>query len=459
MTTNDTGQNPGRDHEDGGQAAYDPYQYVPGRGDPATAGGTDRSDSDRGSVVIPAVGAASSTACVRSLGRHGVHTIAVSENRNPPAFWSRYCDESVRVPPPTTDLDGYADALLELARRPDVRAIVPMRELDVYALATNRDAFAEHVTPLWPSARTLHAVHDRIELAAAARKAGVSEPNTRLLGDVTDWDRELIVKGRYALLAPEYLPSMGPGTTSEVPKTAFPEVGVPPDREALRREMGHEPVVQDYVAGTEYTFRALYDRGERVATTQKRLVRGFKYARGPSVCHETADDPAIERAGRTLLDSLAWHGLANVGFIEEHETGDVYLLEINPRFWGALALDVHAGMDFPLYYWQLATGEPTTAHTDYKRYAAGRRSHLLRGELSHLHSVLTDDYAYVARPRLRDAAWDVVTSVSTQPRFDYLSGSDPGPFVGDLLRLLPYGSQVARRLPQGRPSGFLRSDQ
>jgi len=412
----------------------------------------------RTSVVVPAVGAASSTACLRSLGRRGVHTIVVAEQPNTPATWSRYCDEAVVAPSPTADLEGYTEALLALARRPDVRAIVPMRELDVYALATNRELFGEHVTPVWPSADRLRVAHDRVELAAAAREAGVCEPNTQLLGDVDDWDRELIVKGRYALLTHEYLPSIEPGTTAEVPKTTFPDVGVTPDRETLRREMGHEPVVQEYVDGTEYTFRALYDRGERVATAQKRMVRGFKYARGPSVCHESARDPAIERAGRTLLDAIEWHGLASVGFIQEAGTGDVYLLEINPRFWASLPLDVHAGMDFPHYYWQLATGEQVSASRDYENYAAGTRSHLLRGELSHLHSVLTEDYAYVERPRLRDAAREVLASIAAQPHFDYLSLSDPGPFVGDVLESLPSDSDVADRRPWRRPSGLCGID-
>jgi len=388
------------------------------------------------SVVVPAVDAASSTACLRSLGRRGVHTIAVSEKSNPPAFRSRFCDEAIRVPSPTADLEGYTEALLDLVRRPAVRAILPMRELDVYTLARRRETFAEHVTPLWPPFEVLRTAHDRTALAAAAREAGVREPNTKLLGDVTDWDREVIIKGRYAMLAPEYLPTIDPGTTGEVPKTVFPEVGREPDCEALRRRMGHEPVVQEYIDGTEYTFRALYDDGERVATAQKRMVRGFTYARGPSVCHETARDPELERVGRRLLDVLGWHGLASVGFIRENGTGDFYLLEINPRFWASLPLDVHAGMDFPLYYWQRVTGEPTRAALDYESYAAGKRTHLLRGEIAHLYSVLTAEYAYVERPRVRDAARDVLSSIAAQPHFDFLSATDLGPFVRDLRNMV-----------------------
>lgn len=110
------------------------------------------------SVVVPAVGAASSTTVLRSLGRRGIHTIAVSEQESPPASASKYCDETEHVPDPSEHLEAYRDALLSFAKWDVVRAIVPMREPDVYTLAKYRSQFAEHVSPRWPSLETLTAV-------------------------------------------------------------------------------------------------------------------------------------------------------------------------------------------------------------------------------------------------------------------------------------------------------------
>jgi hypothetical protein len=52
----------------------------------------------RKSVLLPINDSGSSISCVRSLGRRGVRTIAVSEHRDRPAFASRYCDEKIIVP-------------------------------------------------------------------------------------------------------------------------------------------------------------------------------------------------------------------------------------------------------------------------------------------------------------------------------------------------------------------------
>jgi predicted ATP-grasp superfamily ATP-dependent carboligase len=382
-----------------------------------------------GAAVVAAVGTAGSVAAVRSLGRHGVHVVAVSEQRAPPSFSSRYCGETRRVPSPAEDLDGYADALLALAARDDVEAIVPVREADVHVLAKHREAFAEHLRTPWPSFDRLQDVHDRRRLFAAAERAGVPAPDTELLDEVDNWDRERIVKARYAILTADTVDDVSPGRSVAPPKTVFLEPGVEPDVDALVEAMGHVPIAQAYVDGTEYCFRGLYRDGEPVVTSQKRLRRGYKYARGPSVYHEAVDDPELEATGRALLAELDWEGLASVGFIE-NDAGEFELLEVNPRIPASVPVDVHAGVDYPARYWELARECAVTQATDYR---PGTASHLLRGELVHLHSIVREDYPLAERPTFSGAAWNVASSLVLQPRFDLLSLDDPGPFVRDTL--------------------------
>ena len=354
-----------------------------------------------------------------------------SESPTSPGFSSRYCDEAVSLPSPAADLRRYKDALVTLAGRPDVRTIVPVREEDAYVLSRYRSEFVDDVGVLWPSMDQLSRVHDRLELYRIAEEAGVSFPQTRLLSDVADWDREMIVKARFALLADEYVqqPETGPVSMG---KTRYLEPGVRLDVEEVRREMGHTPIAQEYIDGAEYCFRGLYDHGDPIVTTQKRLVRGMKYPRGPSVCHEAVDLPALEEAGRALLDRLDWHGLASVGFIRD-SSGDFNLLEVNPRMWASLPMDVRAGVDYPFHYWKLSRGEPIDADPAYR---PGARTHFLRGELLHLHSVLTEEYPLVEAPSLAETVTGTLSSLLSEPHFDYFDVDDPGPFVRDVLNLV-----------------------
>lgn len=298
-------------------------------------------------IVLLANRAPGCVAGVRSLGRRGIHTTVASEDLADPAHASRYIDETVVVADPFVDVEEYKSDLLSLANRPGVRAIVPFREVDVYALSRYRAEFDDHVATLWPAFDTLRRVHDRMRLVEAGAEAGVPVPRTKLLGEVDDWDRELIVKARYALLAGEYADELPSDTIREVGRTRYLEPGREPDRAAIREAMGHTPIVQEYVPGPEYSFRALYDHGDPVVTSQIRQLRAFKYAGGASVCRSSVHVPELEEAGTALLDRLDWHGLAEVEFIEDARTGEFTLMEVNPRIWASISCDVAAGVDFP----------------------------------------------------------------------------------------------------------------
>ncbi len=387
---------------------------------------------DGNSVVVPAIDSASSVCCLRSLGKRGITTIAVSEKESPPAYWSRYVDETVHVPSFTDDVVAYKDGLLSLARRDDVQAIVTLREIDVYVLSKYHDEFAEYITPTWPSMETLQTAQDRVRLVEAAMDAGVSVPKTRLLSEVENWDKKQIVKGRYAILASEYVDSYTEQAYGFAETTMYLEPGSEPDRERIRTEMGHDPIVQEYVPGEEYAVWALYDHGDQVATCLKGQVRAYQYEGGTSVCRETVEMPELRAAGQKLLDNLDWHGPAAVQFIRDNETGEFVLLEINPRFWVSLSCAVRAGLDFPYYLWRMATGEPILIDEEYE---VGVMTHLLRGELVHLHSVLRGTNPYIDPPAFRTRALEVAKSCYEQPNFDYLTPDDPGPFVRDILNL------------------------
>ncbi|UPW00849.1 carboxylate--amine ligase [Halorussus gelatinilyticus] len=384
-------------------------------------------------VVVPAIDTASSTAAVRSLGRHGIHTIAVSERETPPASSSKYCDEFVTVPDPTRDLQAYEAALFDLARRERVDAILPFRESDVYALSRNRQAFADHVGTPWPALDRLRQAQDRVELFDAAAAAGVGAPETALLDDWDDWDRDVIVKPRYTVHATEYSDRFARSHT-QWSSTRYVSPDETPDRDALVAETGHVPIVQEYVPDSdEYGFFALYDEGEALATFQHRERRGWQYSGGPSAYRESVEIPELEASGRRLLDELDWHGVAMVEFLRDPETGEFELMEVNPRFWSSLPFTVQAGVDFPKLYWRRATGRSVERAPDYDAGVAG---HLLWGELLHLKSIVADDVALVERPSLAETALAVAGSVVRDRRFDYLSADDFGPFVRDVRNTL-----------------------
>ena len=387
-----------------------------------------------GSVLVPTGITSASYQTIRSLGRRGIGTIVASEDPTTPECVSRYCDERVVVPSPGEDLARYRDALLELAAGEDVTTIVPCREEDAYLLSRYREAFEAHVSLVVPDLDTLEAVHDRRRLVAAAREAGVPAPETRLLTEVDDWGPPLLVKSRYNLLADAYVDDWSSNAVEEVKEVTHLDPGQRPDCAAIRAEMKHVPIVQEFVPdGGKYMFAALYDHGEPVSTYQHRQIRGNSYVGGGGVYRKSTYVDELEDVARTLLGHLEWHGLACIEYLRDAETGEFKLLEINPRMWQSLPSTVCAGADFPVHYWLQATGRADRVDPSYDLDVG---SHMLYGEVKYLLSILSDDSPHVDPPALGGELRNLLRSCASQPHFDFLHVDDPRPFLQGLRKFV-----------------------
>lgn len=391
-------------------------------------------DPSHGRALVPSGNDASAYTCLRSLADRGIGTVVASDKPSPPAAASRFCDEFVDLPPPRDDLLAYRDALLEHAARDDVHTVIPVRCEDGYLLSRYQSAFAEHVSVVAPTMETLETVHDRLLLAETAEAAGVPVPETRPLSEAGDWDDARIVKARYNVLADAYLDDFGERDVDVVKDLHHVAAGDAVDAASVRESMRHDPVVQSFVekAG-EYMVAALCVDGEVVSSFQHRQLRGNSYTGGGGVYRRSMYDPDLESVAVDLLEQLDYHGLACIEYMREAGTGDYVLTEINPRMWQSLPSTVHAGADFPWYYWLAAAGRVEDVADDYEM---GVGTHLLHGEAGHLASVLTDDSPNVPTPTLSGTAWTILASVVAEPHFDYLKADDPGPFLAGVRTML-----------------------
>ncbi|MBX0288352.1 carboxylate--amine ligase [Halomicroarcula sp. F28] len=385
------------------------------------------SSAPREAIVVPGANSGSALECIRSLGSRGIHTIVAAEDPAIALTASRHCGEVVEVPPPRDDYLGYKDALVSLASRPEVRTIIPTREDDIYVLSKYRNEFRQYIATPWPQFDTLETVHDGYRLAEFVSDLDIPVPETQLYDEVADWSQERIIKARYSVLTDDHVDSLEAGRLHPDLGQMHVSPDTGPDRDEVRRRMkGHLPVVQEYIPiRFEYSFRALYDKGEPLATSVRRQTRGMSYAGGTSVYRELVDDPTLEAFGRRILDALDWHGLATVQFIESAETGEYMFGEINPRTWTSIPCDVRAGADYPYFYWLLAGDRADVIDPSYE---SGYATHLLFGELLYLKSVLFDEYPNASRPAFHTALWSVLSSLYHHPNFDFLTVDDPMPF-------------------------------
>ncbi len=135
----------------------------------------------------------------------------------------------------------------------------------------------------------------------------------------------------------------------------------------LERWLQHTPWLrQEYIYGRVVGANFLFERGRKLWEFVHERVHELPLTGGASSYRRSIPSvPALVADAEKLLASLRWHGVAMVEFRVDAQ-GRHWLMEINPRLWGSLALAIDSGVDFPLGLWRLAQDLKTPPQPIYR---------------------------------------------------------------------------------------------
>lgn len=356
-------------------------------------------------------------AVVRSLGRKGVEVTVGESSRVATSFFSKFCHRRVVYPSVRRRPEDFLAFLRQQVNRTTYDLLIPMEEETLLLLVRHKGEFAPLVrfpTPVYPD---LVRVRDKGWLLQHALKEGVPIPQTYFVKDMED-----VTAARDAIRPPWVIK---PRVSSGAYGIAYVEREE--DLLAVYQEAHRRfpfPLIQERIPqeGEAFGLAALLDEeGAAKALFVHRRLREYPVRGGPSTLRESVRHPQIEELGLQLLRSLGWHGLAMVEFKVDPRDGIPKLMELNPRFWGSLALAIHAGVDFPYLLYKMALGEEFNPVLEYE---LGKRCRwLLPGDILHF---LTNPRRFRLRPsffQFRGMAYDI------------LSREDPLPTLARFLTL------------------------
>ncbi len=112
-----------------------------------------------------------------------------------------------------------------------------------------------------------------------------------------------------------------------------------------------QQIIQEYLPGEEYTIDALFDFNGKmvVAVPRKRIVTKG----GISAIGKTEKNEKVIEFIEKISKNLVFHGPINIQF-KEDKSGELKLLEINPRFSGGLPITYQSGINIPKLVLELA---------------------------------------------------------------------------------------------------------
>lgn len=387
----------------------------------------------------------SALAVVRSLGRAGYRVEVCSAMNAPLAGASRFTSAVHHTSDPLRDPEAFVADLARLVDEGRIEVLIPMTDVTAAVALQLRERRSDLLIP-FPSAEVWHEATDKRRLFDVAAGLGVPVP------------RQHVVETRQADLSPAFdlarevgFPLiLKPHRSAVATPTGVLKLGVevaadPSDLE--ERLLGYPdeafPVlVQERIRGPGLGGFFLAKDGGILADFAHQRLREKPPTGGVSVLRESVplrDD--VRRHSEALLDHFNWSGVAMVEFKEDAETGEVYLMEINGRFWGSLQLAIDAGVDFPRLL--LAAFEDVRgAKAETGRRVRKAQSRWLWGDVDHLLWILRWGGRYRDRhpelPSRLGAMGRFLLPWRPGRRFEVLRVSDVRPFLRESRQWLAH---------------------
>jgi predicted ATP-grasp superfamily ATP-dependent carboligase len=306
-----------------------------------------------------------SLAAARALGQAGWR-VGIGSPREGFASISRATSAWHRVPSPEDGQEGFVDAVRKAVEAEGYEVVFGAGDGEVLALSAGRRELGA-IFPYGPHEDVVRAF-DKVELSAAAARAGLSVPAA-----ATPEDAPVVVKPRRTTVHdPEGGPLRLRAQVAQTPDEARAQV-------EYLESVGAEPLVQEYVEGDLLAYVAVTDRESRVVSSvQQRTEEIWPRQSGGSIRARTEpiDDELAEKVG-ALLAELRWLGIAQTQF-QVTPGRDPVLIDFNGRFYGSMALVLAAGPNLPAIWAALATGRPVP---EVEAARDGVRYHWLESDL------------------------------------------------------------------------------
>lgn len=273
---------------------------------------------------------------------------------------SRFVCGYDRTPNPFQEPQAYVESLARIVSRRGIDVLLPAHE-DALAIQLYRQLLPERLVVACPSLEDLTRTMDKYEIVCIARAAGVPAPVTIAPKGIDEFD-QVLETFTFPLLIKTRRGNSGKGVflarSRDEAKTIYRDIV---QRFAL--PTSQLPIVQEYINGGQLLGSCfLAQNGQIKACFLERYLRCKGDGFGTSVLREPYEFPLLREYTERLVRALNWTGIGQLDFIVDRGGAQTYLLEMNPRLWGALYLAVRNGYDFPRgLVTMLLSGQPDRA--------------------------------------------------------------------------------------------------
>ncbi len=319
------------------------------------------------SVAVFDADAPPALAFVRSVGRLGVPVHVYGAGLFAVASLSRYATE-YRPAPPLDDASRFLPFLVEQLERGAIDLIAPTSDLLAFYLTCVHDLLDTRMRAVLPTRAAILDVLLKDRFHARCRALGQPTPKTLCptsLAEALDTSGELrwpvILKPRSHVgvgLARGVLVNNRDELAREFRPYAIARGNMPILEHAPDIRW---PMMQEYVPDALqnlYSVSGVLDsEGRVVACASSRKSTQWPPNLGVGTSFNAHDDARVVELGVTLARAILGRGIFEIELIYDRRHDAYIAIDLNPRAFGQIALDIARGNDLPSLWYRLANGE------------------------------------------------------------------------------------------------------
>ncbi len=227
----------------------------------------------------------------------------------------------------------WAIIVARIAQKNGCIGVIPVDFIDTLMFSMYRDIFLE---------KNIIVVAPKYEdILYASNKAEIYEKLSKIL----PFPRQIVYKGDNTNEIMELKPPLvvkGLGDASNPSYHLGHETAV---KEAISRA---PCIIQEYIEGIARGYYAVSYMGKQLIEFIHERIVEYEPIGGASLeARGYIQDPSLISIGRRVVEALNWSGHIMVETRMDPETGDYYIIEVNPKFWGSIDLSTYLGFHFP----------------------------------------------------------------------------------------------------------------
>lgn len=309
------------------------------------------------SVLILDGAAAHANAIGECLQKSGYMVAVACDSKDSYGYHSRFIDEHYICP--SVHDKNYPGWMLEFLRNHKFDALIPISDGAAEFMSFHKEELSELTGVLMPDPEIFKKGYDKNKLMSICREKNYPHPYTIDLS-LNYIDDSILETFPYPAILKPNLTSGGRGMTLvngiDELKRAYPEI---------RGQYG-DCHLQQFIreGGRQIKVEIMTDiKGLPQYSSVIWKQRYYPVHGGSSCFNTTIDAPEIVGMCNRLLQDIGWIGFADFDLIENPDTGEFLIMELNPRTPASIRSVYKSGLDYATMIADLTIGKPLQHYT------------------------------------------------------------------------------------------------